>query len=86
MERDWFQPETPQGRAKLVIVVSGPRVGKYFALTSRVVASIDDQLAERNHASVVVSVVVSVVSNPGPRFRPKVNLDAVGMALVELIE
>ena len=82
VERDWFQPETPRGRAKLVIVVSGPRVGKYFALSSKVVASIDDQLAEGNHAS----VVVSVVSNPGLGFRPKVNLDAIGMAVVKLIE
>lgn len=78
VEQDWFQPETPRGRAKLVIVVSGPRVGKYFALSSKVVASIDDQLAEGDHAS--------VVSNPGPGFRPKVNLDAIGMALVKLIE
>ena len=82
VERDWFKPETPRGRAKLVKVLFGPHSGKYIALTSRVLTSIDDQLAERKNAS----VVVNVVRKPGPGFEPTLShLDAVGMAFVDLV-
>jgi hypothetical protein len=81
VECDWFNPDTLRGRGTLVEVVSGQHVGKYVALTSQVLASIDDQLVELKQAM----VVVNVVRRPGPNFRPDVyGLDAVGMGVVEL--
>ena len=81
VERDWFNPETPRGRGSLVEVVSGKLAGKYVALTSKMQAPIDEQLAKRRSAS----VVVNVVRHPGPNFRPDVyGLDAVGMGFIEV--
>lgn len=81
VERDWFKAETPRGIAKLTQVLSGRHAGKYVALSSRVLASIDDQLAARSFAS----VVVMLVKNPGPGFEPTLDqLDAVGMSFVDL--
>jgi hypothetical protein len=82
VEREWFNPETSRGRGCLVQVVSGQHTGKYIALTSKILAPIDDQLAELKQAM----VVVNVVRRPGPNFRPDVyGLDAVGMGVVELV-
>ena len=81
VERDWFKPETPRGIAKLTQVLSGRHVGEYIALTSRVLASIEEQLAHRSAAS----VVVMVVKDPGPGFEPTLDrLDAVGMSFVDV--
>jgi hypothetical protein len=80
--RDWFNADTDWGEAKLVQVATGQHKGTYVALTSRVVASIDDQLGGYRYAS----VIFNVVTMPGPGFRPtRAHLDAVGMCVVELI-
>jgi hypothetical protein len=81
VEREWFIEETLRGRATLAQILEGSHRGKYVALTSRVLASIGDQLAEQGSAS----VVINVVRHPGPEYRPTLdNLDAVGMGFIEL--
>lgn len=82
VERNWFKLETPLGVATLTQVLSGRHSGEYIALTSRVLSSIDERLALRKWAS----VVVNVVKKPGPDFEPTLGLrDAVGMSFVELV-
>ena len=80
VDRGWFNSHTERGQGTLVQVVSGPHAGKYIALTSKVTASIEDQLASLGQASVVVNVIRRAAN-----FRPGIyGLDAVGMGFVEL--
>jgi hypothetical protein len=78
---DWFSAKTPRGTAILTRVLSGRHAGEYIALTSRVLASLKDQLASGG-----ASVVVMVVRRPGPGFEPTLaQLDAIGMSFVEVV-
>ena len=60
----WFSRQLPRGEALLFIVENGPYSGKYVAVTSRVVEGLEDQIASRG----VASVVVHLVSNPTSSF------------------
>lgn len=83
IECDWFNPDTPRGKAILFRIDGGPHDGKYVALTSKVKTDLNDQLIERNWASVVVNIIKRV----GGEYIPGLdNLDAVGMAFADVIE
>jgi len=78
----WFPDRVRRGPAWLVRIGSGAHEGEFLALTSRVVASLDEQLEIRDY----LSVVVHVVKQPGPGFsETEENLPAIGMAAVEVV-
>jgi hypothetical protein len=78
----WFPSKIERGHAYLVKVLSGDHLGEYLALTSRVIASLDDQLRARNY----LSVVVHAVCNPGPGFIASAErLPAIGMAAIKAV-
>jgi hypothetical protein len=78
----WFPGHVRRGPAMLLVVEGGKHDGEYVALTTRVLASLDDQLTERNWAS----VVVHRIKNPTPSFDGS-EKDAypIGMSFVEKI-
>jgi len=83
IECDWFDPDTPRGRAILFRIDGGEHDGRYVALTSKVQVDLNDQFLERNWASVVVNIIKRV----GDEYVPSLdNLDAVGMAFADVIE
>jgi hypothetical protein len=79
----WFPDVIERGSAYLLKVLTGPHQDEYLAITSRVVASLEDQIAIRNY----ISVVVHTLRNPGPGFvaSPE-NLFAIGMAAIEVLK
>jgi|SRR5438128_603277 len=79
---DWFSPEIQRGPAYLLKVLTGSHKGQYLAATSRMVASLEEQIAARNFISVVVHNVLnaSVGFEPSPE-----NLSAIGMAAIEVV-
>jgi hypothetical protein len=82
VERAWFRRETPRGSGLLFQIASGPHKGEYAVLTSRVQASVEEQLAQTGSASVVVGIVL----DPGPNFEPTFeHLRAIGMSFADLL-
>ena len=80
---DWFDPNTPRGKAILFRITGGTHDGTYVALTSKVQEDLKDQFREQNSASVVVNIIMRV----GDEYVPSLdNLDAVGMAFADVIE
>lgn len=79
----WFPSNIERGPAYLVKVLTGAHRGEYLALTSRVLATLEEQSATRGY----LSVVVHVVCDPGPGFvaSPE-RLPAIGMAAVEVLK
>lgn len=78
----WFPSTIRRGSAYLVKVKSGVHRGEYLALTSRVVASLADQLKVGNY----LSVVVHTVRDPGPGFVASAErVPAIGMAVIEAL-
>ena len=77
----WFSGLLPRGKAYLLVAQDGKFIGKYFAITSRQVATIPEQLEWGK----LVSVVVHEVKNPGSEFRTDSLVDAraFGMAVIE---
>jgi len=71
----------PRGPDFLLVAETGDFKGKYFAITSKLVASIPEQLSESDW----VSVVVHEIRRPGPAFRPDSLEDdyAFAMAVIE---
>jgi uncharacterized protein YaiL (DUF2058 family) len=82
VQREWFDDNTVRGPAKLVRLLNGPHAGEYAALTSRVLASIDEQLVERHTASIILNVVKRRA--PTDEDTPYV-LDSIGMGIVEVM-
>jgi len=82
VDEDWFPGILKRGSAWLVRIVSGNHCGEYLALTSRVNASLEEQMAVRNH----LSVVVQVLTAPGPGFvENEITAPAIGMTVVEVL-
>jgi hypothetical protein len=82
IEEDWFSGILYRGPAFLLKVESGMRTGQYIAITSRAVASLENQLEESRW----ISVVVHLIKRPGEEFLPTLeSADAVGMAAIEAI-
>jgi hypothetical protein len=78
----WFPSIIERGPAYLVKIKTGAHCGEYLALTSRVVASLEEQLNARNY----LSVVVHAVRDPGPDFVATAErLPAIGMAAIEAL-
>ena len=79
---DWFPGVLEGGGAWLVRIVDGRHRGEYLALTSRVLASLEDQMKVRNF----LSVVVQVIRHPGNGFRETAaSAPAIGMTAVEVL-
>lgn len=82
VKESWFPSEIPRGKAYLAHILTGAHKGEYLALTSRVEASLEEQLSVRDY----LSVVVHSVRNPGAGFVAEdENLPAIGMAAVKVI-
>ena len=64
VRESWFPERLPRGPAYLMVAETGPFAGQYFAITSRQVISIEEQLSR----SSFVSVVVHHITRPGPTF------------------
>jgi hypothetical protein len=78
----WFPRKIPRGRAYLLRIITGVHKGEYLALTSKVIASLDEQLKAQNY----LSVVVHLVKSPGADFvADEANLPAIGMAIIEAV-
>jgi hypothetical protein len=78
----WFPSTIERGPAYLVKVKTGSHRGEYLALTSRMVASLEEQLRVRDY----LSVVVHQVRDPGPGFVASADrLPAIGMAAIEAL-
>jgi hypothetical protein len=82
VDEDWFPGLLPRGPAYLLKIENGQRAGQYIAITSRVVASLEEQLRDSRW----ISVVIHLIKNPGDHFSPTLEgADAVGMAAIEAI-
>jgi hypothetical protein len=78
----WFPSAIERGPAYLVKIKTGSHHGEYLALTSRMVASLEEQLKVRDY----LSVVVHRVRDPGPGFvASAVSLPAIGMAAIKAL-
>jgi len=78
----WFPSIIQRGPAYLVKIKNGSHRDEYLALTSRMAASLEDQLKARNY----LSVVVHRVCDPGPGFIASAErLPAIGMAAIEVL-
>jgi hypothetical protein len=78
----WFPKQIYDGEAYLALILTGAHKDEYLALTSRMVASLEEQLRVRDY----LSVVVHLVRNPGPDFTADAgNLPAIGMAAVKVV-
>jgi hypothetical protein len=83
VEEDWFPKRLERGPAWLVRILDGRHCGEYLALTSRVQASLEDQLAIRD----MLSVVVQRVKEPGPGLKEtEGTMPAIGMAAVDVLD
>ncbi len=83
VQEDWFPDALERGPAWLVKIVSGRHFGEYLALTSRVEASLEDQMAIRD----MLSVVVQLVKTPGPGIiETEATMPPIGMAAVEVLK
>lgn len=79
---DWFGGEVLRGPAMLCIVRSDFMKGTYFAFTSHMTTSIEDQLSRGNFASVVVHQIL----RPFPGFDGSgKHASAIGMAALERV-
>jgi hypothetical protein len=79
----WFPSKIERGPAYLLKVITGSHCGEYLAITSRMVASLEDQLEVRDY----LSVVVHQVRDPGPGFVASAErLPAIGMAAIEALD
>ena len=79
---DWFGGEVLRGPAMLCIVRSDFMKGTYFAFTSHMTTSIEDQLSRGNFASVVVHQIL----RPSPGFDGSgEHASAIGMAALERV-
>lgn len=79
----WFPPTIADEPAYLLKVLTGHHRGEFIAITSRVVASLEEQLRVRDF----ISVVVHIVLDPGPGFRADgEHLTSIGMAAIEAIK
>ncbi len=78
----WFPSAIERGLAYLLKIRTGSHRGEYLAITSRVVASLEEQLEVRDY----LSVVVHQVRDPGPGFVANAErLPAIGMAVIEAL-
>lgn len=78
----WFPSSIRRGPAWLMKVLTGRHHGEYLALTSRVEASLADQMETRGWLSVVVHRVPEPHSEaPGDNADPQ----AIGMAAAEVV-
>lgn len=78
----WFPSIIERGPAYLLKVKTGIHCGEYLAITSRMLASLEEQMSIRNYLSVVVHAVV----DPGYGFiASSERLPAVGMAIIEVL-
>lgn len=78
----WFPPSIERGPAYLLKIMTGIHRGEYLAITSRVLASLEEQLSIRSYLSVVVHQVL----DPGPGFVASAErLPAIGMAAIEAL-
>ena len=83
VEENWFPAKLKRGPAWLVKILDGSHRGEYLALTSRVIASLEEQLAVRN----MLSVVVQTIRNPGfDLTETEISMPAIGMAAIEVIK
>jgi len=83
VNESWFPSEILRGKALLLRIISGKRVGEYLAITSRQNVTLEEQIARANY----ISVVVHAVLNPGPGFiANNENLPAIGMAVIEIMD
>lgn len=82
VDEPWFPSEIAGREAHLFRAVGGRWHGEYFALTSRLTASLLEQIRDMNGAS----VVLHKIWNPGPTFDPNNPKDeyAAGMAWAEV--
>ena len=82
VEESWFSGTLPRGEAYLLRIESGNLSGEYIAITSRIVASLKDQLENNNW----ISVVIHFIRDPGVGFSPTLeSAEAVGMAAIEAL-
>lgn len=83
VSKDWFPGHLPRGKAFLFEIVNeGEYTGQFVATTSRVLMPLEDQLRERDMAS----VVVHLITNPTHSFSGT-SEDAfpVGMSVLEVV-
>jgi hypothetical protein len=81
VDRVWFPRVLSRGEAFLLEVEDGKFASRYLAITSRLVASLSEQVASEKY----VSVVAHLLSNTGEGFSDAPdNVDAVGMATIEV--
>lgn len=75
----WFDPAFPRGQALLLRAITGIHAGRYLAITSRVPASIDEQIASRGMAS----VILHTIEHAGDAFAADTDaVRAVGMTVI----
>ena len=81
-EAPWFPGHVLRGKALLFVIEGGRYSGEYVALTSRVLAGLEDHLMEHGWAS----VVVHRITNPTTSFDGGgEDADPIGMAAVRSI-
>jgi hypothetical protein len=79
-EAAWFPSRVRRGEALLFVVEGGQNSGEYIALTTRVMASLVDQIRDHGWAS----GVVHRIRNPTPSFDgSERDADPIGMAFIE---
>lgn len=82
VEEDWFPGELERGPAWLVRILTGRHAGEFLALTSRLNASLEDQMEVRD----MLSVVVQLVRETGSRFvETEKTMPPIAMAVVEIV-
>ncbi len=78
----WFPEMLEFGPAWLVRILDGRHRGEYLALTSRVKASLEEQMAIRD----MLSVVVQAIKTPGVGFvETETTAPAIGMTAAEVL-
>jgi hypothetical protein len=83
VEEVWFPKRLERGPAWLVRILDGRHLGEYLALTSRVQASLEEQMAIRD----MLSVVVQRVKEPGLGLtETEATMPAIGMTAVDVLD